>query len=95
MRPDEAILLAICSLRTVAMNNTFQNDRDLAMRMSLRQRQVIISTALGLNIKAIGAALGISPKTVEYHKAKVRTKIGLACDADITRFAIRAGLVRP
>lgn len=66
MRPDEAPQRADCEEDTVAMNNTFQNDRDLAMRMSLRQRQVIISTALGLN-----------------------------CDADITRFAIRAGLVRP
>lgn len=45
--------------------------------------------------KSIAAILGISPKTAEYHKAKLYTKLGVAFNdvAGVTRFAIRAGLI--
>ena len=39
--------------------------------------------------------LGISPKTVETHRLHVKEKLGLTSVADLTRFAVREGLVSP
>ena len=44
--------------------------------------------------KAIGHALGISPRTVEVHRAKVMEKLSCRTLADIIRFAAEAGLFR-
>ena len=49
-----------------------------------RQREVLTRLANGENVKSIGAALGISNKTVEYHKAegvaRIRALAGSAKD---------------
>jgi len=37
----------------------------------------------------------ISPKTVDWHRANVLEKLGLRDRLELTRFAIRAGLLEP
>ena len=39
--------------------------------------------------------LVISPRTVERHRENLRDKLGLRNRVDLTRYAIRAGLIEP
>jgi len=61
--------------------------------LTARQREVLQLTAEGKTVKEIGAALRISPKTVEFHKAAVMDQLGLRTTADLTRYALVHGIV--
>lgn len=58
-----------------------------------RERDVVRLLALGHNTKAIAASLGLSPKTIEAHRQHAMEKLGLQSLADLTRFALREGLI--
>lgn len=57
-----------------------------------REREVVQLLAEGRNVKAIAAALFISPKTVESHRRNVLDKLGLGSIAELTKYAVREGL---
>jgi DNA-binding NarL/FixJ family response regulator len=58
-----------------------------------RQREVLQLVAEGKSLKEISALLGISVKTVEFHKARLMSELELYTTADLTRFAIARGIV--
>ena len=58
-----------------------------------RQREVIQLVAERKSIKEIASVLGISDKTVEFHKRKIGEDLGLRTTAQITRFAVKHGIV--
>ncbi|WP_460917276.1 response regulator transcription factor [Plantactinospora veratri] len=51
--------------------------------------------AEGNSAKQIAEALVISVKTVDRHRANILAKLGMRDRIDLTRYAIRAGLVEP
>lgn len=57
-----------------------------------RERQVLEGLARGLPNKTIGYDLEISPRTVEIHRAKLMTKLGVGSLSDALRIAFAAGL---
>jgi len=59
--------------------------------LTQREREVLEHAAKGLHAKEIGAALGISPRTVEVHKTRIMEKLGARNVAELVRFALRAG----
>lgn len=61
--------------------------------LSQREKQVLELVASGLTNKEIGEALGISPNTVARHRGRIMNKINLHTCADLTRFAVRTGLI--
>jgi DNA-binding CsgD family transcriptional regulator len=61
--------------------------------LSPRETEVVKLIAEGLTSREIGEVLMISPKTVERHRENVLEKLGLRDRVDITRYAIRRGLV--
>jgi DNA-binding NarL/FixJ family response regulator len=61
--------------------------------ISDREREVLQLIAEGHNSKEIGGRLRISAKTVLAHRAKVMERLRLRSVADLTRYAIREGLV--
>ena len=61
--------------------------------LSSRQREVLQLVAEGLTSKEIAAALNVSVKTVEYHKARLMERLELHTTADLTRYALLHGLV--
>jgi DNA-binding CsgD family transcriptional regulator len=63
--------------------------------LSPRERRVIQLIAEGQSTKQIGAALDLSVKTIESHRAAVRRKLNVNSTADIVRYAIRNKLVEP
>jgi len=56
-----------------------------------REAEVLRLIARGRSNRDIAAGLGISVKTVEFHKAKCVAKLGLPSRADIVRYAISEG----
>ena len=65
-----------------------------AVRLSERERDVVVLVAEGLGNKQVGTTLGISVKTVESHRRNIMRKLGLKSSADLVRYAVRDGLVQ-
>jgi DNA-binding NarL/FixJ family response regulator len=60
--------------------------------LTARQREVLKLAAEGRTGKEIATALGISPKTVEFHKARIAERLGVRGTAELVRYALRRGL---
>lgn len=60
----------------------------LAGELTERQRQVLQLVAAGKTAKEISQQLGISPKTVEFHKSGIMSALGVRTVAGLTRYAI-------
>jgi DNA-binding NarL/FixJ family response regulator len=58
-----------------------------------RQREVLQLAAEGQSAKQIASTLGISPRTVEFHKYQTMEALGLHTNAELIHFAIKHGLV--
>lgn len=63
--------------------------------LTQREREVLEHAARGMHAKEIGAALGISPRTVEVHKARVMAKLGVRNVAELVRIALDASPPEP
>ena len=61
--------------------------------LSVREREVLRMLALGYTNQEIAAALVVSVRTVESHRAHVMTKLRAASRAEMVRHAIEAGLL--
>lgn len=66
-----------------------------SIELSARERDVLRLLAEGRRTKEIGEALGISPKTVETYRSRIGNKLRLETLADLVKYAIRTGIVRP
>ncbi|HLY51049.1 MAG TPA: response regulator transcription factor [Solirubrobacteraceae bacterium] len=60
-----------------------------------RELQVVKLIAEGHTSDEIASTLVISRKTVDHHRARILDKLGLRNGAELTRYAIRRGLVEP
>jgi DNA-binding NarL/FixJ family response regulator len=60
-----------------------------------RETEVVKLIAEGNSSKEIAQMLVISEKTVERHRANVLEKLGMRGRVDLTRYAIRRGLIEP
>ncbi len=58
--------------------------------LTAREREVLDQAARGLHAKEIAANLGISPRTVEVHKARIMAKLGVRNVAELVRIALDA-----
>jgi DNA-binding NarL/FixJ family response regulator len=61
--------------------------------LSDREMQVLVRLARGATSREVSAALEISMSTLETHRSRILQKLGLRNNSDITRFAIRRGLI--
>jgi two-component system, NarL family, invasion response regulator UvrY len=61
--------------------------------LSNRELQVLKLIASGRTLKEIGAELALSEKTVATYRARISEKMGLPTNVDLTRYAMRHGLV--
>ena len=60
-------------------------DRLSMGRLSTREREVMLLMVKGMHNRHIAEALGISPRTVEVHKARVMDKLGVRNIVDLVR----------
>jgi DNA-binding NarL/FixJ family response regulator len=63
--------------------------------LSPRELEVVTLIADGHSGPEIAELLAISPRTVERHRANVLDKLGLRDRVDVTRYAVRRGLIQP
>jgi len=63
--------------------------------LTLRQVEVLQHLATGRSAKETAQLLGISRKTIESHKYRIMSKLGVNDRVALARYAIREGLVRP
>lgn len=86
----EAIETALAGPR--AMASAMASDAsvpDRADKLSPREREVMALMVRGLHNRHIAEELGISPRTVEVHKARVMDKLGARNLVDLVRMADR------
>ncbi|MBB5976805.1 DNA-binding NarL/FixJ family response regulator [Kribbella solani] len=63
--------------------------------LTVREEEILKLVAEGNSSKEIAGLLTISIKTVERHRSNILQKLGLRDRLDLTRYAIRAGLLEP
>lgn len=90
------------ALRTVAAGNTYLSPKirriveSTASRedqLTGRQLQVLKLVASGSTTKEIARDLRISPKTVEFHRARLMERLGVHDVTGLTRYAMQNGLL--
>jgi DNA-binding NarL/FixJ family response regulator len=63
-------------------------------QLTSREREVLQLVAEGMSSKEIAAALNLSTRTVETHRAHAMDKLGIHKVSSLVRFAIREGLIK-
>jgi DNA-binding NarL/FixJ family response regulator len=61
--------------------------------LTSRQREVLQLFAEGRSTKEVAAALNISIRTAEAHKARILEVLGLRSTAELVQYAIRTGMI--
>jgi DNA-binding NarL/FixJ family response regulator len=71
-------------------------DRDKSKldELTPRMREVLQLVAEGKHMKEVAAILGISHRTVEFHKYRIMQIVGARTNAELVRYAIKQGLVQ-
>ena len=67
--------------------------RDPVASLTPRQRQILQLLAEGRSAKEIGEELGISSRTVEFHKYQLMEALDIHTSAELIHFAIKHGIV--
>jgi two-component system response regulator NreC len=70
-------------------HRTFAEDK-----LTVREVEVLRQIALGHTSVEIARKLGLSPRTVETHRARIHRKLGLVTRAELVAYALRRGLLR-
>jgi DNA-binding NarL/FixJ family response regulator len=66
---------------------------DPMQRFTVRQREVLQLFAEGRSAKEVAALLHISPRTAEFHKARILEALGVQTTTELIQYAIRSGII--
>jgi DNA-binding NarL/FixJ family response regulator len=86
---------AVTALIRDYLQRNRKNDRIPDSILTPREEEIVKLIAEGHSSKEIAHMLVISAKTVDRHRANILQKLGMRDRLELTRFAIRAGLVEP
>lgn len=67
---------------------------DFTAQLSTRELEVLQLLVSGLSMKSVARRLGITPRTVAFHKYRTMKMLGLKGNAELINFAIQHGLLR-
>lgn len=59
--------------------------------LTQREREVLAEITAGATNKEAGRRLGISPRTIEVHRASIMDKLGAKNTADLVRITLSSG----
>jgi DNA-binding NarL/FixJ family response regulator len=80
-------------IREMSLRSAAEDDSGKLTPLTARQTEILRHVASGRTTKEIARELGISPKTVEFHRSRLMDRTGLHDVAGLTRYAIQEGLV--
>ncbi len=83
---------AIAQGMVESLTRPAQADRG-ATGLTSRQREVLQLLAEGNSMKQTAAVLGVTPRTVAYHKYAMMELLGIKSSAELIQFAVKRGLV--
>jgi DNA-binding NarL/FixJ family response regulator len=63
--------------------------------LSTRQREILQLVAEGYTVKEIAGQLGLSPRTVEFHKGRAMQQLQVHSTAELVKYAIAHALIVP
>jgi len=86
---------ALTALMQEHLRRAARGERSPGSVLTSRESEVVKLIAEGLSSKEIAAQLVISVKTVDRHRANVLAKLELRDRTQVTRYAIRTGLIEP
>lgn len=86
---------AVASLIRDYLDRARDGESIPAKAITDREEEILKLVAEGNSSKEIAELLVISVKTVERHRANLLQKLGLKDRLELTRYAIRAGLIEP
>jgi two-component system, LuxR family, response regulator FixJ len=84
---DSALLAAVERAFEMVDGASRAGTRPRPMTLSAREREVLALVVAGTDNRSIGQLLGISPRTVEVHKARIMGKLGARNLAELLRIA--------
>lgn len=96
---DDDMLIAAVQTALASARHAQVEDKGAAAaqecleRLTARERDVLLGLAEGQSNKDIAACLGISPRTVEVHRANIHQKLEAGSLPDLVKIALRAGLI--
>jgi DNA-binding NarL/FixJ family response regulator len=77
--------------------SAFQNGAplkgELKADLSPRQREVLQLIAEGKSTKEVAATLGISTRTVEFHKYRIMEQLHIETSAELVQYAVKHGII--
>lgn len=89
---SSAIAECLAAVRPVSRDETASAR---VTRLTPREREVLQALVEGNTNKETGKKLGISPRTVELHRAQVMNRLDAGNLAELIQIALAAGLARP
>ena len=75
------------------LENSTEKDSSIRSLLTSRELEVLQLLAEGKPTKQIALSLSLSIKTIESHRMRVMQKIDVSSIADLTRYAIREGII--
>ncbi len=69
-----------------------RQSREDSAKLTTRQREVLQLLAEGRSMKEAANILGLSPRTIAFHKYRIMEELGLKTNADLFHFAIKHGI---
>lgn len=88
--PDQE---AVAREQLATMARRAREASDLVASLTPREREVLELASQGLTMKQVGTRLGVSPRTVETHIAKLYRKLGVSTRVQAVARAAALGLV--
>jgi len=76
----------------VFLNRRVPTEED---KLTLRQREVLQLLAEGRGMKEVADVLGVTPRTVAFHKYTMMQELSVKTSAELVQYAVKRGLVRP
>ncbi len=79
--------------RALARASAAGRDKPRPLDLTPRMMEVLQLVAEGKHMKEVAAILGISHRTVEFHKYRLMQIVGARTNAELVRYAIKQGLI--
>jgi len=92
-RGDSPLSQRIAGAVVRAMRKPIQEGLGGLDALTPREKQVLRLLATGRSTREAAAQLTISPKTVETHRVRIYQKLGCKSAVELTRIAVRTGLI--